>query len=195
MKRVLEFKEAMKEKKLRQFEEMQERQERSRKLKENITVSLEQSKKIKLEQNKLIAAQSKLKKIECEGIKKYNELDYVERNKIQCLGIREREVSGIRKKQQVEIDRKLKMKEDLEKKLLFEQRRKDEIENHIGHLEAEEVKFLRKLNESALTDDGYNKSSSNIRSKVRSSSTTAVRGSVFDQKVGGMTPTKERNVF
>jgi hypothetical protein len=63
MKRVLEFKESVKEKKLKQQEEVQQKQEKNQKLKQNITVSLHQSKKIKLEQNKLNAAQVKLKKI------------------------------------------------------------------------------------------------------------------------------------
>lgn len=138
----LKFKLALKEEKEK---ELEERKASNNKLKTELNFGLELKREMKMkqiaEEARLIKEQKKLN----EEMLNYIKNEEMSNNKSKAEYVKNQHVQLEEKKRAIELERKLKIRAELEKKLYEEMMLKEQAEGLITNLEQEEIDIMRKI--------------------------------------------------
>ncbi len=154
-------------------------------MREGIQRSLNDKKMMKFQENRLNNLQLKQKKIvKCNKIQEGDEVrkeklkDEIEKAKKIAENVKTREKNFQEKKKLSEVERLLKMKQELEQKIVEEENRKLQFESKLTTLEEQEVGFLKRMKTTQQEDNSkisvkLDEKSEKLEFKHRSISTGA----------------------
>jgi len=125
--------------------DLEVKKEQNQKLKTDINLNTMMKREMKMKQIMEEAALLKAQKKNNEELLKYIKIEEMTNNKSRAEFIRNQQQMNEEKKRAMELEKKNGFKMELEKKILEEQRLKDDADNKLVNLEQEEIEIMKRI--------------------------------------------------
>jgi hypothetical protein len=125
--------------------DIENKKEQNNKLKNDLTMNITLKREMKMRQIMEEAAMLKAQKRNNEELLKYIKIEEMSNNKSRAEYIKSQKEMVEEKRKAIELEKKNKIKMDLERKIIEEQRMKEEADSMLINLEQEEIEIMKRI--------------------------------------------------